>query len=572
MTPDPETPAPQRSTAPAQSGEAAVSAADTPIPYRAAGLKALTRGDWKEAADAFTAAVATDPTDAAAWEGMAIAALWLEDHPRVIEARERGHVLYREAGDDRGAARMALELAGAHLELRGEMAVANGWFQRARRILSDLPPGPEHALLHIWDAFFAIEGELDPDAAIEHAARAVEIAEACDAPDLAMLARALEGMSRVIRGEVSPGMALLDEAVASAVAGESSDPDIICRTCCCMIDACEQVRDWGRAVEWCDRLRELSERWRVHSFLATCRVKHSGVLLWRGEWEAAETELTRARDHFAATRPPSAAAPIVRLAEVRRRQGRREAAEALLEEVGTHPAAVPVRAAIAIDAGNADLATELLSGALRRIPERACTERIYLYELLVRAELARERTDRAGEALAHLEALAEEIGTDPMRAAALAACGAVALASKDPERACDCFEEAAHLCERSGSPYECARSRVELARALHALGSRERAASEAAAALAILDPMGAVQDADAARELAGGEMPGQSALTPRQREVLALAAEGLTDREMGERLFISEYTVHRHMSDIFTRLRVSTRTGAVAKALREGLV
>jgi LuxR family transcriptional regulator, maltose regulon positive regulatory protein len=546
---------------------------DIPIPHSSdAGRAALACGEWEEAQGHFEATVGADPDDAAAWEGLAIAALWLEDHPRVIEARERSHALYRDAGDLGSAARLCLELAGAHLELRGEMAVANGWFQRARRILSDLSPSPEHALLHIWDAYFALEGALDPEAAMGHAARAVEVAEATGASDLAMLGRALEGVSRVVGGEVDPGMALLDEAVASAVGGESSDPDIICRTCCCMIDACEQVRDWGRAVEWCDRLRELSERWRVSSFLSTCRVKYSGVLLWRGEWEAAEAELTRARDHFAATRPTSAAAPMVRLAEVRRRQGRREEAEALLDAVGTYPPAVPVRAALAIDAGDADLAAELLTGYLRRIPEGARTERVYVYELLVRAELGRGRTDEANSALAELEALAEEIGTDPMRAAALAACGAVSLANGNAEHARDCFEEAAHLYERSGSPYECARSRVELARALHALGSRERAASEAAAALAVLEPMGAVPAADAAHEFAGGDTPGESALTPRQGEVLALAAEGLTDREIGERLFISEYTVHRHMSDIFTRLGVSTRTGAVARALREGMV
>ncbi|TVP49333.1 MAG: hypothetical protein EA350_02265 [Gemmatimonadales bacterium] len=537
------------------------------------GRAALRQGAWEEALDAFEGALRADEEDAAAWEGLAIAALWLEDHSRVIEARERSHALYGAAGDLPAAARLALELGGAHLELRGEMVIANGWFQRGRRILSDLPPTPEHALVHIWDAFFALEGAHDPDAARAHAERAVEVAEATGASDLTMLGRALTGVSRVIGGEVGPGMALLDEAVASAVAGESNDPDIICRTCCCMIDACEQVRDWGRATEWCDRLRALSERWRVDSFLATCRVKYSGVLLWRGEWEAAEEELTRARDHFATTRPSSAAAPMVRLAEVRRRQGRRKEAEALLDGVGTDPRAVPVRAALAIDAGEADLAAELLMSLLRRIPERALTLRVHIHELLVRAELARDHTGEAASVLAQLEALTEEIGTVPMRAAALSAGGALAFASGDSERARDCFEEAAHLFERSGSPYECACARVEMSRALHALGSRDRATSEAAGALAVLDPMGAVPAADAARKLTGERAaPDTSVLTPRQREVLALAAEGLTDREIGERLFISEYTVHRHMSDILARLGVPTRTGAVGKALREGLL
>jgi LuxR family transcriptional regulator, maltose regulon positive regulatory protein len=537
------------------------------------GHAALTRGEWEDARAHFEAAIAADPADAAAWEGLAAAALWLEDIPCVIEARERSHALYCDRGDDLGAARMAMELAGAYLELRGEPAVANGWFQRGRRLLEAHPPAPEHALLHIWDAFFALEAELDPAAAAEHARRAVDVSEAVGADGPAMLGRALLGLARVIEGEVEAGMSLLDEALAAAVAGTSRDPDLICRTCCCMIDGCEQVRDYGRAVQWCERLRELSDRWRVRSFLATCRVKYSGVLLWCGEFDEAETELERARDHFAATRPASVAAALVRLAEVRRRQGRSEEAEALLDQAGMHPAAVPLRAALALDAGEADAAGDLLRGLLRRLPGQARTERVLILELLVRAELGAGRAQEAETALGDLQALAETIGTDPMRAAALAACGAVALAAGDAQRACDCWEDAAHLYERSGSPYECARARVGLARALRQLGRDDRAEAEAAAALAVLEPMGARPAAAEARALAGAHgSTDNRVLTPRQREVLTLAADGLTDREIGERLFISEYTVHRHMSDIFTRLGVGTRTGAVAHALREGLL
>jgi len=533
---------------------------------------ALARGDWQSARESFDEAIRADPSDSAAWEGLATAALWLEDLDRVIEARERSHALYHAAGDEISAARLALEIAGAYLELRGEQAVANGWFQRGRRALEKLPPAPEHALLHIWDAFFALEADLDLDGVTGHAGRAIEVADRVGAPDIAMLGRALQGMASVMGGDVKAGMSLLDEAVATALSSEGGDPDLVYRTCCCMLDACEQVRDYGRAVEWCGRLREFADRWRIGAFLGTCRMKYSGVLLWRGEWEAAEAELLGARDHLATTRPASAAAPLVRLAEVRRRQGRRQEAEALLDEAGTHPAAAPVRAALALDAGQAEVAADLLMSLLRRIPEAARTERIAALELLVRALLARGRPEEARTALGELQTGAEEIGTDPMRAAALSGCGAVALTEGDAERARDCFAEAAHLYEASGSPYECARTRVELSAALAALGHDAQARAEAAAALAVLAPMGAEPAADAARRIAGETIPPATPLTPRQREVLALAAEGLTDREMGERLFISEYTVHRHMSDIFTRLGVSTRTGAVAKGLREGMI
>lgn len=63
-----------------------------------------------------------------------------------------------------------------------------------------------------------------------------------------------------------------------------------------------------------------------------------------------------------------------------------------------------------------------------------------------------------------------------------------------------------------------------------------------------------------------------ASLTPRQQEVLELVAEGMRDREIAQRLSISENTVHRHMSDILERLEVSSRAAAVAQAVRADLI
>jgi DNA-binding NarL/FixJ family response regulator len=546
---------------------------DPPHPPHLAGSAALGRGAWAEARAIFDAAVASDPTDPSAWEGRAAASLWLQDAEGTVESHEHAYTLHRERGDDLAAARACLELAGAFLELRGEPAIANGWFQRARRLLCDLPPAREHALLHIWDAFFALEVELDTAAGMSHARRAIEISEAAEAPDTAVLGLALEGLSRVISGEVREGMSLLDEAVATAVSGELSDPDFICRTCCCMIDACDQVRDYGRAVEWCDRLRTVAERWQVQSFITTCRIKYSGVLLWRGDWEGAEAELDAALRESGDAAPATA---LVRLAELRRRQGRTEEAVALLDDAGMHPAVVRVRAAMALEADDPVGALDLIDDLLRRIPHRVRTERVGALELRLAAEASLGRADDAQKTLIEIDRIASEIGTDPIQATALWAHGAVAMLREDHAEARRCYEEAAHLFERSGSPYECARARLELAGALAAAGRDDRAAAQAAAALEVLEQMGAAPDTERARTLLASTEPQgdrkESPLTPRQREVLSLVAEGLTDREIGERLFISEFTVHRHVSDILTRLGASSRTGAVARTLREGLL
>jgi LuxR family transcriptional regulator, maltose regulon positive regulatory protein len=539
------------------------------------GRDALARAEWEEAREALDAAVAAAPEDAAGWEALGTACMWLQDTSRVLEARQRAYTLYRDAGDDLSSARLCLDLAGDFLELRGEPAVANGWFQRGRRLLEGLPPAREHAILHLWDAYAALLGEGDLDAADAHARRAIAASEAVGAADAAVLALALQGLARVVEGRVAEGMALLDEAAAAAVGGELTDPDLICRTCCCMIDACDHARDYGRAMEWCERLRQVAARWRVQTFLTTCRIKYSGVLLWRGDWAAAEAELESARGELGAGRPGAAAGALVRLAELRRRQGRRGEAEALLEEVGPHPEAAAVRAALAFDAGDAATAADLLATVLRQTPQRARTERVAALELKVRADVARGETACAEEALAELEEIAGVVGTEPVRAAARAACGEVAAAGGDHERARACFEDAAHLLARNGSPYEAARARLALARSLAALARGATAEAEARAALSVLEGIGA-EEAKLARTLleaigAAAAAPPEP-LTRRQLEVLALVAEGLGDREIGERLFISEFTVHRHVANILARLGATSRTAAVARALRSGLL
>jgi LuxR family transcriptional regulator, maltose regulon positive regulatory protein len=548
------------------------------------GLAALSHGAWEEAVAALDAAVADSPGDAVAWESLGNACMWLQATDREIEARQRAYALYRERGDDAAAARVALDLVWDFLEVRGEPAVANGWFQRARRLLEGLPPAPEHALLGVFQCFMAMD--TDPSAAEAHAREAVAMAESVDAPDVGVLARALQGLALVTEGRVPAGMSLLDEAVAGAIGREISDPQWFYFTCCCMIDACDRVRDFGRSMAWCDQLREFAVRWRVQAFLTTCRIKYTGALLWRGEWQAYEAELEQATAELAATRPAAVADAVVRLAELRRRQGRTDEAEALLRRAEHHPLTLRVRAALALDQGDENAALELLQAMRRRTPTTARTEQVTTLELAARAHAGLGQLEPAREAAAELAAIAGMIGTPALRATSLIASGLAAAAASEHERARHLFEDAVYILEADGSRYEAARARLDLARSLATMGLLDLAAAETTAALAALDGMGSAGEARRARDLltrlesrggregrsATGRRPRATPLTRRQREVLALVADGLSDRDIAERLCLSQHTVHRHVANVLVRLGVSSRTAAVARALRGDLL
>ena len=67
-------------------------------------------------------------------------------------------------------------------------------------------------------------------------------------------------------------------------------------------------------------------------------------------------------------------------------------------------------------------------------------------------------------------------------------------------------------------------------------------------------------------------MTGDGPLSEREREVLRLVADGLSDAEIARRLIVSPHTVHRHVANIRTKLRQPSRAAAAAYAAREGLI
>ncbi|HYM69697.1 MAG TPA: LuxR C-terminal-related transcriptional regulator [bacterium] len=545
----------------------------------AEGWNALNRGEWAEARARFETALASEETGEG-WEGLAWAAWWLDDTTVMMDARERAYRLYRARGDARGAARSAMWLAVDYVDLRNDTAVANGWMQRAHRLLEQHTQSPEYAWLAACDAHHALMADKNPVTAQRLATEAVSVSEALGIIDVEMVGRALEGLALVSQGQVRDGMRRLDEAAAAAVAGELADRQAISLTCCYMIFACERVRDYPRAAQWCDRVKEFCRRWRFSMLFAVCRTQYAGVLIWRGEWAQAETELTTAARELTVIRPALAFSATTRLAELRRRQGRWDEATALFQRGETSTAALLGRAELALDQGNPAIAVDCAERYLRRYAPESRTERAPGLEVLARALAALGDLERGRTVLAELEETTQAVAAEPLKAFACVARGTLAACAGDHAQARTAFEDAADLFARFGAPFELGRARMELGRALAALGRRDAAAAELRTAVTVLQNLGAAHEAERAASLlrevtaeptrrAAGPI---ARLTGKELEVLRLAAQGLTDKEIAARLRRSEHTIHRHVANILVRLDLPSRTAAVAYAVREGLL
>ncbi|HYL55895.1 MAG TPA: LuxR C-terminal-related transcriptional regulator [Gemmatimonadales bacterium] len=554
----------------------------SPTDLLAAGTAALERGAWQEARTHLQASVAASETPQAL-ERLGLAAWWLDDAALTFDARERAYRLYREQGDELSAARVALWLVWDCHAFRGDTAVASGWLERARRLLS----GHERSAQYGWLLLREGEGALfrghDPATARDHAVRAAALGRETGDPGLEFLALALEGIARVSAGDVTAGMRCLDEATAAATAGEVKELHTVSLVCCWQIFACERIRDYDRAAQWCARVQEFAKRWGLRPLSATCRTQYAGVLIWRGKWGDAETELTIASRDFEQARPPFVGQALARLGELRLRQGRLDDAERLFTASGTQPLARLGLAELALERDAPAEAAAELDRFLAQVGDGEPTMRAGALELAVRAHVARGEAAAAERAHDELRQIAREVGTVPLAASAAAAEGTLLRCRGDAAAAVSRLEAAVASYEESGAPFESARTRLELADALAATGEHSAALREARQALDGFTALGADRDARRAKDTIrrleevagsgrGGGRKGKRQLTGRQLEILRLVAQGLSNPDIAARLHLSDHTVKRHVANLLTKLRVSSRAAAAAYAAHEGLI
>ena len=485
---------------------------------------------------------------AEALSGLGVAARYELDADAAIAAHERAYRIARASDDGDAAALLAIELAYDAYSFRG-IPEALGWIERAAMLVDGRPPSTASATILYCRAYLALLAEHDPDSARAGAVDAGAIARQVGAVDIEMLALALEGLSLVSGGSVGEGTRKLDAAAAAAMGGEMMDIDSIETVCCFVIDGCKRVRDLERANEWCLRVREIASRFGDRQMFAVCRTHYADVLLWHGEWERADDELTACARELGPLRPGRDADALVRLAELRRRQGRVEEAVGILERSTTHRLHALVTGLIALDRGDAEAACDAAYRFLRRIGPTDRYERIAGLELVVRAALARSDHVSARQAADEISAIASSTPNSPLRAAALLADGRVAAAGGGHADAAALLEDAADLFDAAGARYDGALARVELATALRAGGRNERARKAESTARATLRELGAgIRSAHA------------GPLSPREAEILRLVATGLSNDAIASELVLSVRTVERHVANVYAKIGAAGRT------------
>lgn len=538
---------------------------------------ALAAGDLERVRQAAAQAEAIDESPQAKYL-LGLAAYLTADFMAAIGQWEQAFKGLRDEGATREAARVAALLAGLHVSALGREAAAQGWSERARALLEGVGPCVEWGYLEL--AVLACD-RADVDELVASADRALAIAIEFGDSDLEALALADSGLGLVCRGQTVDGFARLDAALAAVAAGEVSfGAGGICF--CSMLTACDRAGDLRRAEEWTAAATAITDRLRgePRPLYVHCRVAYGSVLCATGRWQEAETHMLDALGPVDAPNLAHRAQTIAHLANLRLEQGRLEEAAELLEPYEDWITSCGPLARVHLRRGEPERAAALLRRGLGELVGDSVRSGCLL-ALLVEAELARGDLDAARAAADELMELAHRSDLLSLLADASLSDARVLVALEDLSGALGTYQLAKGQFADAGRPFQLGQCRLELAEVLAANGEPAAAVTEARAALATFERLGATSARDQAAALlrtlgdSGRTRPLQSneivaALTPRELEVLGLVSAGLTNAEIADRLFISPKTAEHHVGRILTKLGVRSRAEAAAMAVRLG--
>jgi DNA-binding CsgD family transcriptional regulator len=534
--------------------------------------RAVEAGQWSTARDAFEAALKAEESGEALF-GLGIALWWLGETEASLRHWERAYAAFRRRADPERAVLAAFYLCLAFKMSVGNHAASRGWLGRAASLVEEFELGPMIGWVLVGRAYVATDSG-HPQAGERYARQAREIARGAGDADLELCAMGELGAALVEVGRTEEGTALLDEAMAGALAGEGRDLDTVVLISCRTITSCSRGGDVARATQWVRAADEFHRRYGSPHLYTACRTHYGGILFATGKWEQAEQELQAALKIGKMAEPALHAEALAKLSGLRLAQGRTEEAARLLADYEGHPATAYAVAALHLARGEAAVASSILRRRLRELDEGSL-EGAALIELLTEAEIARGAGQEAATLAERLAKLGSSAGSELIVARGERALGRALVATGDLKAATLHLERALAAFGRLEMPLDVGRTRLLLARAL-AEGEREAAIAEARGALAWFEELGAAGDADAAAgflrtlgvKAARAAPKGVGLLTKRELEVLGLLGEGLSNPVIAERLFISRKTVEHHVASVLSKLELRSRGEAAVYALR----
>lgn len=535
----------------------------------AAGRHALETARWSTARTAFEEALTLEPACAEAREGHGLALWFLGDVAAGIAEREAAFDRYASERRCSDAARVAVWVSHQH-QVSGRASAARGWLARAERAVEQIGLCPGQG----WVAVERARHAASVEERISHAERALRLAQEHDESDLEVLALSVLGRAEVDAGRAARGMLLLEEAMAAATAGRVRNVHALVEAYCNLIVACAQAGDSTRAAEWCEHVADFAREHGTTPLLGTCRTIHADVLVAAGRWTDAEESLREALELHARHVPAMGAATLAALAELRVRQGRMPEAGALLAGREEHPESLRALAHLRLAQGRPRVAIALLERGLLAAHDDAARI-VQLLPLLVDAQLSAGEVGAAEATARRLRALAGRTGGALAAARASLATARVLLREERREEAAEAARSALTEFGRLRMPLETGEAGLELARAI-GTASPGLAREEARVAHAGLSALGATRAADSAAAIlrslgtaTGGRSRVIGDLTSREREVLHLVSQGMSNAEVARTLFISAKTAGHHVSRILSKLGVRNRAEAAALATRE---
>jgi ATP/maltotriose-dependent transcriptional regulator MalT len=535
------------------------------------GRTAFARCAWAAAYEALSRADRTSSIGTEDLERLTHCAYLIGRDDEYLALLQRTYHAYLAAGVTTGAARSAFWL-GLRLMFRGETGQSRGWLGRAERLVAeDEAESVERGYLLLAASQVEL-GDGDLAAAGSSAENALRIGERFGEADLMAIARHLLGHVEIQGGKIPVGISHFDETMVAVAGGELS-PIVTGLIYCSVIEGCQDVcaleraREWTRALsEWCDRQPEML------AFTGLCSVHRAEILQLNGAWQEAFAEAQRATERCSNVNRRATGAAYYRQGEIHRLRGEIAAAERAYRhanELGWEPQ--PGFALLRLAQCRMTDAARSMATALSAAKEPS--QRARLLPAYVEILLCDGERDDAEKGVRELAELAARFDSTVLAAEAAQAAGALHLATGDVVAALRVLRGAHGMWERIEAPYAAARVRVLISRCCRKLQDVDGEKLELRAARVIFERLGARLDIARLEDNAAQDPRAPSpALTPRERQILKLVATGRTNKVIASELSLSEKTVERHVSNICTKLDVTSRTAATAYAYEHRLL